>query len=215
LSSDPSGINAQSPPLAAPHRRKSAASACFGAVDVFSILSTRQPRNLTFQATRDTMKVTIREWNAVAAWRWDMPDDDVCGICRNPYDSTCSKCKFPGDECPLCMFCNDEVWYGLTWGDSTGRMQPLLSHGTPLLIKSSCTLSTNTSQHCIFSWLKQESSLEKCPMCRQRMYEIELLDCPLICIPSLQVQESRRADCHRNPGTDPRTRHEPAIAFAS
>ena len=50
------------------------------------------------------MKVTIREWNAVAAWRWDMPDDDVCGICRNPYDSTCSKCKFPGDECPLCMY---------------------------------------------------------------------------------------------------------------
>jgi hypothetical protein len=50
-----------------------------------------------------TMKVTIREWNAVAAWRWDMPDDDVCGICRNPYDSTCSKCKFPGDECPLRM----------------------------------------------------------------------------------------------------------------
>jgi anaphase-promoting complex subunit 11 len=49
------------------------------------------------------MKVTIREWNAVAAWRWDMPDDDVCGICRNPYDSTCSKCKFPGDECPLRM----------------------------------------------------------------------------------------------------------------
>jgi anaphase-promoting complex subunit 11 len=48
------------------------------------------------------MKVTIKEWNAVAAWRWDMPDDDVCGICRNPYDSTCSKCKFPGDECPLC-----------------------------------------------------------------------------------------------------------------
>ena len=52
--------------------------------------------------SRQTMKVTIKEWNAVAAWRWDMPDDDVCGICRNPYDSTCSKCKFPGDECPLC-----------------------------------------------------------------------------------------------------------------
>lgn len=51
--------------------------------------------------TYDKMKVTIKEWNAVAAWRWDMPDDDVCGICRNPYDSTCSKCKFPGDECPL------------------------------------------------------------------------------------------------------------------
>ncbi|TID13427.1 zinc ion binding [Venturia nashicola] len=47
------------------------------------------------------MKVTIKQWNAVAAWRWDMPEDDVCGICRSPYDSTCSKCRFPGDECPL------------------------------------------------------------------------------------------------------------------
>lgn len=55
------------------------------------------------QQRQAAMKVTIREWNAVAAWRWDMPDDDVCGICRNPYDSTCSKCKFPGDECPLRM----------------------------------------------------------------------------------------------------------------
>jgi hypothetical protein len=64
------------------------------------------PRRSTTFATEgsvgDTMKVTIKEWNAVAAWRWDMPDDDVCGICRNPYDSTCSKCKYPGDDCPLC-----------------------------------------------------------------------------------------------------------------
>lgn len=50
------------------------------------------------------MKVTIKQWNAVAAWRWDMPEDDMCGICRNPYDSTCTACKFPGDECPLRMF---------------------------------------------------------------------------------------------------------------
>ncbi|KAL7779187.1 hypothetical protein CFE70_008690 [Pyrenophora teres f. teres 0-1] len=55
------------------------------------------------------MKVTIREWNAVAAWHWDMPDDDVCGICRNPYDSTCSKCKFPGDECPLSFKAKNQV----------------------------------------------------------------------------------------------------------
>ncbi|KAL0264604.1 hypothetical protein SLS55_000554 [Diplodia seriata] len=47
------------------------------------------------------MKVKIKQWNAVAAWRWDMPEDDLCGICRSPYDSTCSKCKFPGDGCPL------------------------------------------------------------------------------------------------------------------
>lgn len=80
-----------------------------------------------------TMKVTIKQWNAVAAWRWDMPDDDVCGICRNPYDSTCSKCKFPGDECPLLL--------------------------------GECNHSFH--MHCIFSWLRQESSQEKCPMCRQ------------------------------------------------
>lgn len=47
------------------------------------------------------MRVTLKQWSAVAAWRWDMPADDMCGICRNPYDSTCSACKFPGDACPL------------------------------------------------------------------------------------------------------------------
>lgn len=48
------------------------------------------------------MKVTIKEWNAVATWRWDMPDDDVCGICRVQFDGTCPTCKFPGDDCALC-----------------------------------------------------------------------------------------------------------------
>src|SRR5215469_16065062 len=27
------------------------------------------------------MKVKIKRWDAVAAWRWNMPDDDMCGIC--------------------------------------------------------------------------------------------------------------------------------------
>lgn len=48
-----------------------------------------------------TMKVTIKEWNAVATWRWDMPDDEVCGICRVQFDGTCPTCKFPGDDCSL------------------------------------------------------------------------------------------------------------------
>lgn len=48
------------------------------------------------------MKVTLKEWNAVATWRWDMPDDDVCGICRVQFDGTCPTCKFPGDDCALC-----------------------------------------------------------------------------------------------------------------
>lgn len=47
------------------------------------------------------MKVTIKEWNAVASWRWDMPEDDVCGICRVQFDGTCPTCKYPGDDCTL------------------------------------------------------------------------------------------------------------------
>ncbi|EGE86591.2 anaphase-promoting complex subunit 11, variant 1 [Blastomyces dermatitidis ER-3] len=47
------------------------------------------------------MKVTLREWNAVATWRWDMPEDEVCGICRVHFDGTCPTCKFPGDDCSL------------------------------------------------------------------------------------------------------------------
>lgn len=47
------------------------------------------------------MKVTITEWHAVATWRWDIPEDDVCGICQVHFDATCPTCKFPGDECPM------------------------------------------------------------------------------------------------------------------
>lgn len=56
------------------------------------------------------MKVTIKEWNAVASWKWDMPnDDDICGICHVQFDGTCGTCKFPGDDCPLCMF--EALWF--------------------------------------------------------------------------------------------------------
>lgn len=47
------------------------------------------------------MKVKIKAWNAVASWRWDVPEDDVCGICRVQFDGTCPNCRFPGDDCPL------------------------------------------------------------------------------------------------------------------
>ncbi|KAJ1727923.1 hypothetical protein LPJ72_005699 [Coemansia sp. Benny D160-2] len=48
-----------------------------------------------------TMKITIKDWKAVAGWKWDLPDDDVCGICRVPFDACCPGCKIPGDDCPL------------------------------------------------------------------------------------------------------------------
>lgn len=50
------------------------------------------------------MKVTLKEWNAIATWHWDMPEDEVCGICRVQFDGTCPTCKFPGDDCSLCEF---------------------------------------------------------------------------------------------------------------
>ncbi|KAI6711697.1 anaphase-promoting complex subunit 11 [Diplocarpon mali] len=47
------------------------------------------------------MKVKIRKWTGVATWRWDIPDDDVCGICQVHFDGTCPTCKYPGDDCSL------------------------------------------------------------------------------------------------------------------
>jgi anaphase-promoting complex subunit 11 len=53
--------------------------------------------------TPTTMKVTINSFRAVATWKWDLPEesDDTCGICRVNFEGTCSKCKFPGDDCPI------------------------------------------------------------------------------------------------------------------
>lgn len=66
------------------------------------------------------MKVTIKSYNAVAAWKWDTSsepheviryadpdpygdddDDEVCGICQAAFESCCPDCKVPGDDCPL------------------------------------------------------------------------------------------------------------------
>ncbi|EDN98161.1 hypothetical protein SS1G_13018 [Sclerotinia sclerotiorum 1980 UF-70] len=47
------------------------------------------------------MKVKIKTWNAVATWRWDLDEDDVCGICQVHFDGTCPTCKYPGDDCSL------------------------------------------------------------------------------------------------------------------
>ncbi|KAI0160564.1 RING/U-box [Xylariaceae sp. FL1272] len=47
------------------------------------------------------MKVKIKKWDAVATWRWDLPEDDVCGICQVHFDGTCPTCKYPGDDCSL------------------------------------------------------------------------------------------------------------------
>jgi hypothetical protein len=45
------------------------------------------------------MKITIKSWHAIASWKWAV-DEECCGICRMPFDSYCSQCKTPGDDCP-------------------------------------------------------------------------------------------------------------------
>ncbi|CAM9571644.1 unnamed protein product, partial [Phaeothamnion confervicola] len=37
-------------------------------------------------------------WHAVAVWDWGV-NDEVCGICRNPFEACCPNCSLP-DDCP-------------------------------------------------------------------------------------------------------------------
>ena len=36
----------------------------------------------------------------MTGWRWDIPEDEVCGICRVEFERCCPSCKTPGDDCP-------------------------------------------------------------------------------------------------------------------
>ncbi|KAH9177045.1 anaphase-promoting complex subunit 11 RING-H2 finger-domain-containing protein [Lactarius sanguifluus] len=61
------------------------------------------------QQLRLTMKITVKRWHAIAQWQWDTgktddngdAEEDVCGICRIPFEGCCPTCKVPGDDCPL------------------------------------------------------------------------------------------------------------------
>ena len=48
------------------------------------------------------MRCEILGARLVAAWTWNA-SDDTCGICRLPFDATCTDCKLPGDDCPLAI----------------------------------------------------------------------------------------------------------------
>lgn len=60
------------------------------------------------------MRVRVQDYHAFTTWHWDLTagnedgnesqvSDEVCGICRVPFDGTCPQCKYPGDECPLVL----------------------------------------------------------------------------------------------------------------
>jgi len=89
-------------------------------------------------------------------------------------------------------------------------MQPFLPHGMLHSCRRPATVLTAT-QHCIFSWLRQESSQEKCPMCRQRehIFGAFRITCSLTSCCSLQIQESRRVRClSRTADASAGTRHQ-------
>ncbi|KAI0983207.1 hypothetical protein GJ496_007231 [Pomphorhynchus laevis] len=46
------------------------------------------------------MKVKYLGYHCVAGWSWNVELDN-CSICRMPYNSCCSDCRFPGEECPI------------------------------------------------------------------------------------------------------------------
>lgn len=57
-------------------------------------------------AISTSMKVQIKEWHGVATWHWAASlssGDELCGICRVPFEGTCPNCKYPGDGCPLVL----------------------------------------------------------------------------------------------------------------
>lgn len=74
------------------------------------------------------MKVKIRRWNGVAIWRWDIPEDDVCGICQVHFDGTCPTCKYPGDDCSLRKSSLPPLDVTLTL-HSLWQMRPQLPYG--------------------------------------------------------------------------------------
>ncbi|KAI3533973.1 hypothetical protein CABS03_10595 [Colletotrichum abscissum] len=83
------------------------------------------------------MKVKITRWNTVATWRWDIPEDDVCGICQVHFDGTCPTCKYPGDDCSIlsgkCGH-NFHMHCILEWikQDSAKGQCPMCRQSTPL-----------------------------------------------------------------------------------
>jgi hypothetical protein len=47
-----------------------------------------------------SFKVEVKQWHAVGVWTWEA-GDDMCGICRNPFDGCPPDSKFPGDDSPV------------------------------------------------------------------------------------------------------------------
>jgi anaphase-promoting complex subunit 11 len=108
-----------------------------------------------------TMKVTINSFRAVATWKWDLPEesDDTCGICRVNFEGTCSKCKFPGDDCPIvvgeCRHCFHMVRNLFTSSRGGRKSADTLYHSTalatgsrPMRVRANVPCAVNVCSFC-------------------------------------------------------------------
>lgn len=47
------------------------------------------------------VKLRVKKVHAVAKWKWlGIADENVCAICNNNFESTCSSCYAKGTFCP-------------------------------------------------------------------------------------------------------------------
>ena len=59
-----------------------------------------EPQRARERAPKTRAKVVIKGARFVSSWKWDIPDEDVCGICLGAFEACCPECKVPGDSCP-------------------------------------------------------------------------------------------------------------------
>ena len=93
-----------------------------------------------------------------AVWKW-IANDDTCGICRMPFDSCCTDCKYPGDDCPLVWGDYDYLWLynpSLNWvSNKKNFCLPicLFSYTVNYSVFFSIFYCPCNSLLCIFPWL--------------------------------------------------------------
>ena len=112
------------------------------------------------------MKVTIKNWHAVASWTWTT-EDDVCGICHMPLDGCAPGATGPGDDSPV-------VWGRVSAGAGVRRAVCASPRSTlPLAARAPLTRITLFAAQCthyfhlmcITTWLHNKNT---CPICRRK-----------------------------------------------
>jgi len=65
-----------------------------------SLMTTLSPLSPSIRC-QTKLKVSIKRYHAVALWKWNAGQDEVCGICQSPFEGVAPGVKYPGDECPV------------------------------------------------------------------------------------------------------------------